>query len=337
MGFPQQQISRRSARREGDSMSDRIQGLHHITLCTGTAQGDVDFFVKTLGLRLMKRTLLYDGVEPIYHLYFGDEMGTPGNLTTTFPWRRTGRKARAGTGQIGVISYTVPNGSHDFWVERFTKAKVPINKRYERFGQKVLQISHPECGIVFELVEDDSDKRKPWKSSYGVPEQYAIRGFHSWTVSLRDIDDMHFFMNEGWNHKSIGKDGAFTRYVVDEGGPAKTVDLLLEPERAPGNWSYGEGMVHHGAFGVPNMDVQDRVKAEVEGLGFTDVSERKDRTYFKSVYVRTPAGALFEAAHSIGFTVDEPKETLGTEFIISPQFKDQREALLKRLNDPIDI
>ena len=47
-------------------MSDRIQGLHHITLCTGTAQGDVDFFVKTLGLRLMKRTLLYDGVEPIF-------------------------------------------------------------------------------------------------------------------------------------------------------------------------------------------------------------------------------------------------------------------------------
>ena len=79
------------------------------------------------------------------------------------------------------------------------------------------------------------------------------------------------------------------------------------------------------------------MKAEVEGLGFTDVSERKDRTYFKSIYVRTPAGALFEAAHSIGFPVDEPKETLGSEFIISPQFRDQRDALLKRLNDPIDI
>ncbi len=68
------------------------------------------------------------------------------------------------------------------------------------------------------------------------------------------------------------------------------MDLQLQPDRAPGNWSYGEGMVHHGAFGVPNMDVQDRVKAEVEGLGFTDVSDRKDRTYFKSVYVRTPGG-----------------------------------------------
>ena len=121
-------------------MSDRIQGLHHITLCTGTAQGDVDFFVKTLGLRLMKRTLLYDGVEPIYHLYFGDEMGSAGHLTTTFPWRRTGRKARAGTGQIGLISYTVPKGSHDFWTERFNNHRVEITKQYERFGQKVLQV-----------------------------------------------------------------------------------------------------------------------------------------------------------------------------------------------------
>ena len=66
------------------------------------------------------------------------------------------------------------------------------------------------------------------------------------------------------------------------------------------------------------MDVQDRVKAEVEGLGFTDVSERKDRRYFKSVYVRTPAGTLFEAAHSIGFLVDESRENLGTEFIYRP-------------------
>jgi catechol 2,3-dioxygenase-like lactoylglutathione lyase family enzyme len=317
-------------------MSDRIQGLHHITLCTGTAQGDVNFFVKTLGLRLMKRTLLYDGAEPIYHLYFGDELGTPGNLTTCFPWRRTGRKARAGTGQIGLISYTVPKASLEFWGEHLQRHEVPIRKRYERFGQQILQIEHPECGIGFELIEDSSDTRKPWKSTY-VPEQYAIRGFHSWTVSLNDLEDMNFFMNEAWNYQAVGKDGAFTRYQVDKGGPSKTVDLLHEPNRRPGNWSYGEGMVHHGAFGVPNMQVQDRVKFEVEGLGFTDVSERKDRTYFQSVYVRTPAGALFEAAHSIGFLVDEPRETLGTEFIISPQFKDQREELLRRLNDPIDI
>jgi catechol 2,3-dioxygenase-like lactoylglutathione lyase family enzyme len=317
-------------------MSDRIQGLHHITLCTATAQSDVNFFVKVLGMNLVKRTLLYDGAEPVYHLYFSDAMGSPGNLTTVFPWRRTGRKARAGTGQVALISYTVPPDSLDFWNEHLTKHKVPILKRYERFGQKILRLQHPECTINFELVEDGRDTRKPFASPY-VPAQYAIRGFHSWTVSLRELGDMDFFLQEGWNYRKADQDGQFVRYQVDQGGPAHMVDMLLEPERAPGNWSYGEGMVHHCAFGVPNLEVQDKVKFEVEGLGFTDCSDRKHRGYFQSVYVRTPSGALFEAAHTIGFTVDEPADKLGREFIISPQFAHQKEALLAQLNDPIDL
>lgn len=75
---------------------DRLEGLYHINLTTGTAQGDVHFFIKVMGLRLVKRTLLYDGAEPIYHLYFGNELSNPGTLTTTFPMRRLGRKGREG-------------------------------------------------------------------------------------------------------------------------------------------------------------------------------------------------------------------------------------------------
>ncbi len=317
-------------------MSDRIQGLHHITLCTATAQADVDFFVKVLGMNLVKRTLLYDGAEPFYHLYFSDAQGTPGNLTTVFPWRRSGRKARAGTGQIALVSYTVPSGSLEFWHEHLTKKNVPILKRYERFGQPILRLQHPACTINFELVEDDRDTRKPFQSPY-VPEQYAIRGFHSWTVSLRELGDMDYFLQEGWNYRQADKDGAFIRYQVDDGGPAKMVDMLIEPDKAPGNWSYGEGMVHHCAFNVPTLEVQDRVKFELEGLGFTDCSERKHRGYFQSVYVRSPSGALFEAAHTIGFTVDEPADKLGRELIISPQFSDRKEELVRRLNDPFEL
>jgi hydroquinone 1,2-dioxygenase/2,6-dichloro-p-hydroquinone 1,2-dioxygenase/glyoxalase family protein len=148
-------------------MSDRIQGLHHITLCTGTAQGDANFFVKVLGMSLVKRTLLYDGAEPVYHLYFSNEFGDPGTLTTCFPWRRTGRKARAGTGQISLISYAVPLDSLDFWQEHLTKSKVRIVQRYERFGQKVLRMEHPECATLnFELVEDGADRRIPYRSNY---------------------------------------------------------------------------------------------------------------------------------------------------------------------------
>ena len=141
-------------------MSDRIGGLHHITLCTGTAQGDVNFFVKTLGMNLVKRTLLYDGREPVYHLYFSDATGSPGNLTTCFPWRRTGRKARAGTGQIALTSYTVPTGSLEFWQEHLRRNQVNVVQQYERFGQKVLKMEHPDCPVLhFELVEDGTDKR----------------------------------------------------------------------------------------------------------------------------------------------------------------------------------
>jgi catechol 2,3-dioxygenase-like lactoylglutathione lyase family enzyme len=318
-------------------MSDRIQGLHHITLCTGTAQGDANFFVKVLGMSLVKRTLLYDGVEPVYHLYFANESGDPGTLTTCFPWRRTGRKARAGTGQISLCSYTVPKDALAFWQEHLTKNNVKIVQRYERFGEKVLKMEHPDCPTLhFELVENGSDKRAPYKSSH-IPQQYAIRGFHSWTVSLREFGDMPVFLDEAWNHKKFGTEGEFTRYTVDDGGAARIVDLWLRPDVSAGNWAYGEGMVHHGAFGVPNLDVQDKVKSECEGLGFTDCSDRKHRGYFQSVYVRTPAGALFEATHTLGFTVDEPADKLGRELIVSPQFAAQKDELLRRLNDPLDI
>jgi len=318
-------------------MSDRIGGLHHITLCTGTAQGDVNFFVKVLGMNLVKRTLLYDGKEPVYHLYFADSMGTPGSITTCFPWRRTGRKAKAGTGQIALTSYTVPVGSLEFWNEHLARHNVKVLQRYERFGQKVMKMEHPDCpALHFELIEDENDKRPPFQSKYVAP-QYALRGFHSWTVSMRNDEDMHFFMNEGWNYQRLGRDGDFVRYGVDGGGAAHTIDLWVQPDVAPGNWSYGEGMVHHGAFGVPSTAVQEQVKLEVEGLGFTDVSDRKHRGYFYSIYVRTPAGALFEATETIGFTVDEPADKLGREFIISPQFADRKDELLRRLNDPIDL
>jgi catechol 2,3-dioxygenase-like lactoylglutathione lyase family enzyme len=317
-------------------MSDRIGGLHHITLCTGSAQGDVDLFYKTLGMSLVKRTLLYDGGVPIFHLYFGNETGDPGTLTTVFPFRQDGRKAKRGAGQIELCSYSVPKGAAAYWAQRLPGRGVTITKQYERFGQQVLQFEHPDCGLSFELVEEENDARKPFVGGE-VPEQYALRGFHSWTVLTRETEDMDFFLREAWNYKPLGKDGAFTRYAVDGGKAAHVVDVHHQPEAKSGSWFYGEGMIHHGAFGVPSLDVQAQVKEEVEGLGLTDFSDRKHRGYFESIYVRTPGGALFEATHSLGFDVDEPADKLGQEFIVSPQFEDKKEELLRQLNDPFEL
>jgi hypothetical protein len=78
---------------------------------------------------------------------------------------------------------------------------------------------------------------------------------------------------------------------------------------------------------------QSAVKDGLVGLGFTDVSDRKDRGYFDSVYVRTPAGAMFEATVSkaTGFVIDEPFEELGKNFQVPPVFADRREFLLSSL------
>jgi catechol 2,3-dioxygenase-like lactoylglutathione lyase family enzyme len=314
----------------------RIQGLHHITLCTGTAQGDVDFFVKVLGQRLIKRTLFYDGKMPIYHLYFADELGTPGTVMTTFPMRRTGIVGRKGTGQFETITYAVPPDSLGFWREHLTRNDIAIEGASERFGHKYLSFKHPDCGIDFEVLEDAADNRKPWVSPH-VPAEYAIRGFHSWIASVREIEDMHFFMGEAWNFRKIGQEGHLHRYAVGDGAAAQVVELRFDPDRRQGSWTVGEGTVHHGAFTVPDLETQSRVKLEVEGMGFTDFSDRKNRGYFESIYVRTPGGVMFEATHSLGFTVDESPEFLGTEFKISPQFAAQKEELLAEMNDPIHV
>jgi hypothetical protein len=76
-----------------------IERHHHITLCVGTAQEDYDFHTQVLGLKSVKKTALYDGDTPIYHLYYGNDVGLESTLVTTFPMRQSGRMGRRGTNQ----------------------------------------------------------------------------------------------------------------------------------------------------------------------------------------------------------------------------------------------
>lgn len=317
---------------------NRIQGLHHITLCTGTAQGDINFFVKVMGQRFVKRTLFFDGNIPIYHLYFADKMGTPGTVMTTFPTRRTGLKGRKGANQFTAIAYSIPKGSLGWWQKHLNAHDIKTSEPKERFGQAFLSFAHPECGIEFEVVEASDDKRTPWESKY-VPLEHAVRGFHSWTASVNEQEDMDWFMVNAWNFEKTGQEGARHRYRVrGDDGPGKTIDVLHEPGKRQGSWVISEGIIHHGAFAVPDLEVQAAIKFDTEGMGFTDFSDRKNRGYFESIYVRTPGGVMFEATHSLGFTHDEPEPELGTHLKVSPQFADNPGLIEKALqDDPIVV
>jgi glyoxalase family protein len=304
-----------------------LQGHHHLTLCVGGAQADYDFHTKLLGLKSVKKTILYDGKAPIYHLYYGNEAGDPGTLITTFSFGHTGLKSERGSGQVCTVACSVPEPALAFWKERLVQYGYAVEE-LERFGEPRLRFCHP-CGIEYQLVGTEGDERQPFVTA-DIPESAAIRGVHGITVSVRAIREPARFMDRAMGFEQTADDGGgrFHRFEVRDGGPGRIVEFIVEPDREQGSWFYGEGMVHHVAFKVDDHDVQAEYKEYLEGLGFTDVSESKDRNYFHSIYFRTPAGALFEAAYSVpeSFCVDEAFDSLGHEFKLPPWVDEKRRA-----------
>ncbi|MEX2481577.1 MAG: glyoxalase [Gammaproteobacteria bacterium] len=301
--------------------------LHHITLCTGDAQEDYDFHTKVLGLRSVKKTLLYDGKIPIYHFYYANANGEPSAIVTSFPMRHTGQHGRRGGNQIKTLMLAIPAGSMPWWQRHLAGHGIEV-RQTERLGERRLGFTHP-CGIPYELVEVEGDARLGWDRA-GVPRDAAIHGMHGIEVTVRDRDVMDDFVQGAWSCDRGPDEGDTVRFAMGRGQSGALIDITREPDLHQGTWTLGEGTIHHCAFDIASLDLQREYKAYVEGLGYTDVSDVKDRGYFDSIYVRTPGGALFEATVSKprGWAVDEDPGCIGEEIMISPQFAQDREQIL---------
>ncbi len=300
------------------SPSTALRGHHHVTIGVGDAQEDFDFHTKVLGLKCVKRTLFYDGDLPIYHFYYGNDLGDESTLITTFPVAHIGVQATPGSGQITRVGLSVPSQALGYWHRRLAAHGLPVTET-ERFGETHLDFSSPHR-IQMSIVGVDDDTRAP-RTHGPVPEAEMIRGTHSITVSTRDMEFMEQFMHVAWGGRELARDTGSVRYGMSHGGSGTYTDFEIEPDRKAGSWHIGEGAVHHMAYDCPDSETQLRIKAFVEGLGYTDFSDVKDRGYFDSIYVRTPSGALFEAcmSHKPSFLCDEPRESLGTRVMMSPQ------------------
>lgn len=303
---------------------------HHITIATGGAQEDYDFHTKVLGMKSVKKTAFYDGPAPIYHLYYGNDTGDESSLVTTFPVAHTGLKGRKGSGQVGSVSLSIPKAAIDYWRERLTSHGFEVSDD-ERFGERYLDFQHP-CGVDYSLVGVDDDPRKP-HSQGPVPADMMIRGTHAISVSTRDMEMMDEFLQIGWGGTRVADDRNRVRYQLGAGGSGTLIDFEVEPDRKPGSWIVGEGTIHHMAFQIGSHEQQDQLKFHLEGLGYTDVSDVKDRGYFDSIYVRTPSGAMFEATvtHDDGFVCDEAVTELGTKVMLAPQLKVSKEEMMSQL------
>ena len=270
-------------------MDTLVSSIHHITLCSGSAQADVDFFTGVLGQRLVKQAVLLDGNIPVYHFYYGNADAEPGSIATSFPYRH--RRGRQGSGQVSMLTYAVPRGSLRVLGGAPGAARGARGRRRRAVRRRVRSRAHP-AGQAFELMEAD-DPRRPW-TTCTIGADVATRGFHAAVLSVREVAEAEQFFVDALGYRKVGVDGAYHRLALPGGAPAGLIDLHHEPERAPGSWAFAEGTFHHIAFAVQDDAQLVRQKELYEELGYTDASELKDRLYFHSMYVRAPGGILVE-------------------------------------------
>lgn len=307
-------------------MSNTVQGLHHITAIAGNAQRNYDFYTGVLGLRMVKRTVNFDDPNT-YHLYFGDEHGTPGTILTFFPWEGV-RQGRNGAGMATEIGFSVPEGSMEFWEDRFSAFDVPTGEISERFGEQYLPFEDPDGLKLTLIVSVEKDDRKPWETDE-VRANVAIRGFHSVTLTLNQVKPTAGILTGVLGYQPIGQEGRYHRYRTDSVQQAAIVDILEDPAAHAGLNAGGTN--HHVAFRVRNEDVLMAVRDKVEHQGL-HITPKIDRDYFFSVYFREPGGVLFElATDNPGFAADESPAELGRALKLPRRYEPVRSRIEETL------
>jgi glyoxalase family protein len=299
-----------------------LEGLHHITAITGDAPRNVEFYAGVLGLRLVKKTVNQDD-PTVYHLFYGDDEGSPGLDLTFFEYPGVPR-GRAGAGMVHRIVWRV--ASEDtlaFWEERLGAAGAPVQRI-----DGVLRFRDPE-GLEHELAVYTGDDAPLTASAPDVPEPHRLQGFEGVRAYARASADSRRLLTEGMGFEEqadgtweIRGDERRSFYAYDD-APA---------ERA----LQGGGTIHHVAFGIRMGDEEPwRERVARAGARPTPVI---DRFYFRSVYFREPNGILFElATWGPGFATDEDPDKLGQRLSLPPDFerlRSQVEPLLTPLPDP---
>ncbi|MBW3589476.1 MAG: VOC family protein [Actinobacteria bacterium] len=301
----------------------KLEGIHHITAITGDAPTNVRFYVGTLGLRLVKKTVNQDD-PTVYHLFYADEAGSPGSDLTFFEYPGAA-KGVAGPGMVHRIVWRVASeDAISFWEERLQSQGIATEREAGS-----LVFSDPE-GLELELRIDVSSEPALIADHPDIPRELALQGFdgvHAFSADpaassafLSDLLGFEKDGDEGW--KARGEERS-SFYIYDE---------------APRREGFGgAGTVHHVAWASPMEDHEQwHARLVSAGAGVTPII---DRFYFRSIYFREPSGVLFEIATlGPGFTADEPIESLGENLSLPPNFEQLRsklEDVLTPLPDPL--
>jgi glyoxalase family protein len=308
-----------------------MAGIHHVTAIAGRASRNVDFYTRTLGLRLVKKTVNFD--DPgTYHLYYGDEQGKPGSILTFFPWEHAA-PGRNGAGFAEETAFRVPAGSIGYWTHRLIEKGVPHQALEKRFGEPVLAFTDPD-GMSLALVGVAGAAGEPAWTDGAIPAEHAIRGFHGVTLMLDQAAPTGAILTGVLGFRENGREGHLIRYDAGDVAPGHTVAIRETKGFLPG--SMGRGSVHHIAFRAVDDAQQAEMARAVRAAHGLTPTRQLDRNYFRSVYFREPGGILFEiATDQPGFAVDEPVESLGRALKL-PRFLEPHRREIEAALPPID-
>jgi glyoxalase family protein len=305
-----------------------LGGLHHVTAITGDAPANLAFYTRTLGMRLVKKTVNQDDVSA-YHLFYADAKGSPGTDLTFFDWPHTPPN-RPGAGSIAPTALRVTGaGALTWWQERFAAEGVKHGEISERNGRSRLTFEDPE-GQELELVDDGgAPGGVPWAAS-PIPAEHQVKGLHGVTITSARPRLTADLLLGAMGFRTVGErerpgGGAEHFLEVGPGGPGAEVILSIPTQAPPAE--QGKGGVHHVAFRVRDAETQLEWRELIAATGLRPTPVI-DRFYFKSVYFREPGGVLFElATDGPGFSADEAEEHLGERLALPPFLEPDRERI----------
>jgi glyoxalase family protein len=293
----------------------KLEGIHHITAITESAQRNVDFYAGVLGLRLAKKTVNQDNPS-VYHLFYADEKGDPGSDITFFEYPGIGQ-GRAGDGMICGIRWRVGSSDAlDFWAERLGAHGVETDLEAGH-----LRFRDPE-GLAHALKVVETGDQPLIADHPEVPGELALQGFDGALAYASDPDRSRSLLEENLGFEPL--DGGWEARGESRGG----LWGYTEPPDQPG--VQGAGTVHHIAWASQPEEHEEWRRRVIEGGA--SPTPIIDRFYFRSIYFREPSGVLFEIATlGPGFDVDEPIEHLGEKLSLPPAYEHLRPELEQKL------
>jgi glyoxalase family protein len=341
-----------------------IKGIHHITLVAANAQRTADFYTRVLGLRLVKKTVNFDAPDS-YHLYFGDEIGTPGTLVTFFEWPRApkGYWGIGATHHFALIVESVDGLLQ--WKRWLTGQGIKVDGPYNRVYFESIYFQDPD-GVILEIAtrgpgwgldepfeawgtqlkppplettvrhrDEAAIAARTWPEA--VPEintSMRLPGLHHITAMASEIERTAEFYTEVLGMRLVKRTLNFDNpeaphyyFAAADGHPGSVITYFGYPPEKMRRGQIGRGLTHHFAFEVEDDEAQQAWRERLISFGVSP-TPILDRSYFRSIYFNDPDGHILEiATRNPGFLIDEPRETLGQQLTLPAWLEPEREAI----------